>query len=164
MEFKDFIENKNVFSDREESELVKAKKKVKNILMDYLFKGRGILSSREIQVYKLVHEKNLTHSEISEKLRISRQSSRNYLFRANRKIKNVTQLFEENKNIDKKKLTDEEKISIIYDSLDEIEEVSFINYRERIEFNHYIKYLNFLESIGKIQLIILKNSIKVIKK
>lgn len=164
MEFRDFIENRNVFSDRQESELVKAKKKVKNILMDYLFKGRGTLSSREIQVYKLVNEKNLTHSEISEKLNISRQSSRNYLFRANRKIKNVIQLFEENKNITEKKLTDEEKIMIIYNSLDEIEEINFINSRERIEFNQYLQYLNFLESIGKIQLIILKNSIKVIKK
>ena len=72
MEFKDFIEHRNIFSDRQESELVKARKKVKNILMDYLFKGRCTLSSREIQIYKLVNEKNLTHSEISEKLNISR--------------------------------------------------------------------------------------------
>lgn len=31
MEFKDFIENRNVFSDRQESELVKAKKGKKYI-------------------------------------------------------------------------------------------------------------------------------------
>ena len=73
-------------------------------------------------------------------------------------------MFEENKNITEKKLTDEEKITIIYNSLDEIEEISFINSRERIEFNQYLQYLNFLESIGKIKMIILKNSIKVIKK
>ncbi|MFR1675196.1 MAG: hypothetical protein ACLSVP_00715 [Fusobacterium sp.] len=95
MEFKDFLAGKSVFDDRQESELVGAKKRIKNVLMNYLFTGTITLSRREIEVYRLIHQEHLTHSQVAERLKISRQSSRNFLFKANKKIKKVIQLFEE---------------------------------------------------------------------
>ena len=40
------------------------------------------------------------------------------------------------------KLTDEDKIEIIYNSLSKIEEISFTDKREKIDFNPYMLYLN----------------------
>ena len=50
------------------------------------------------------------------------------------------------------KLTDEDKIEIIYNSLSKIEEISFTDKREKINFNPYMLYLNFLEAQGKIKI------------
>lgn len=50
------------------------------------------------------------------------------------------------------KLTDEDKITIIYNSLSEIEEISFTDKKEKINFNQYMLYLNFLELQGKIKI------------
>lgn len=57
-------------------------------------------------------------------------------------------------------MTDEEKIKMIYDSLDKVEVLIFTSKEERIKFNKYMMYLNFLESLGKIQVRILENYIK----
>lgn len=57
-------------------------------------------------------------------------------------------------------MTDEEKINIIYNSLDEKEELIFTTKEERINFNKYVMYLNFLESLGKIKVRISENYIK----
>lgn len=95
--YKDFLENRSVFSDRQESELVKARKQIKNILIACLLKNIKF-SKREGQVYTMFYYKNLTHKEISKKLNISYQASRNYLFKANRKLHRVLKVLEENKN------------------------------------------------------------------
>ncbi len=58
------------------------------------------------------------------------------------------------------KLTDEDKIEIIYNSLSKIEEISFIDKREKINFNPYMLYLNFLEAQGKIKIKMLENCSK----
>lgn len=58
------------------------------------------------------------------------------------------------------KLTDEDKIEIIYNSLSKIEEISFTDKREKINFNPYMLYLNFLEAQGKIKIKILENCSK----
>ena len=58
------------------------------------------------------------------------------------------------------KLTDEDKIEIIYNSLSKIEEISFTDKREKINFNPYMLYLNFLEAQGKIKIKMLENCSK----
>lgn len=58
------------------------------------------------------------------------------------------------------KLTDEDKIEIIYNSLSKIEEISFTDKREKINFNSYMLYLNFLESQGKIKIKMIENCSK----
>lgn len=58
------------------------------------------------------------------------------------------------------KLTDEDKIEIIYNSLSKIEEISFTNKREKINFNPYMLYLNFLEAQGKIKIKMIENCSK----
>lgn len=58
------------------------------------------------------------------------------------------------------KLTDEDKIEIIYNSLSKIEEISFIDKREKINFNPYMLYLNFLEAQGKIKIKMIENCSK----
>ena len=58
------------------------------------------------------------------------------------------------------KLTDEDKIEIIYNSLSKIEEISFTDKREKINFNPYMLYLNFLESQGKIKIKMIENCSK----
>lgn len=52
----------------------------------------------------------------------------------------------------KKPLTDEEKIFIIYQSLEDVEELIFFNRQDKISFNKYMLYLNYLESLGKINI------------
>ena len=94
---KDFLENRSVFFFFLESELVKARKQIKNILIACLLKNIKF-SKREGQVYTMFYYKNLTHKEISKKLSISYQASRNYLFKANRKLHRVLKVLEENKN------------------------------------------------------------------
>ena len=54
-------------------------------------------------------------------------------------------------------LTDKEKISLIYESLDSQEEIIFDTRGEQIMFNRYMEYLNFLETIGKISIRILQD-------
>jgi len=49
-------------------------------------------------------------------------------------------------------LTDKEKISLVYESLDSQEEIIFDTRGEQIMFNRYMEYLNFLETIGKISI------------
>lgn len=58
------------------------------------------------------------------------------------------------------KLTDEDKIEIIYNSLSKIEEISFTDKREKINFNPYMLYLNFLEAQGKIKIKMMENCSK----
>ena len=58
------------------------------------------------------------------------------------------------------KLTDEDKIEIIYNSLSNIEEISFTDKREKINFNPYMLYLNFLEAQGKIKIKMIENCSK----
>lgn len=58
------------------------------------------------------------------------------------------------------KLTDEDKIEIIYNSLSKIEEISFTDKKEKINFNPYMLYLNFLEAQGKIKIKMLENCSK----
>jgi len=58
------------------------------------------------------------------------------------------------------KLTDEDKIEIIYNSLSKIEEISFTSIREKFNFNQYMLYLNFLEAHGKIKIKMIENCSK----
>lgn len=58
------------------------------------------------------------------------------------------------------KLTDEDKIEIIYNSLSKIEEISFTDKKEKINFNPYMLYLNFLEAQGKIKIKMSENCSK----
>lgn len=58
------------------------------------------------------------------------------------------------------KLTDEDKIEIIYNSLSKIEEISFTDKKEKINFNSYMLYLNFLEAQGKIKIKMIENCSK----
>ena len=58
------------------------------------------------------------------------------------------------------KLTDEDKLEIIYTSLSKIEEISFTDKREKINFNPYMLYLNFLEAQGKIKIKMIENCSK----
>lgn len=57
-------------------------------------------------------------------------------------------------------MTDDEKIKMIYDSLAEEEIILFTSKKERVNFNKYMMYLNFLESVGKIEVKVLENYIK----
>lgn len=58
------------------------------------------------------------------------------------------------------KLTDEDKIEIIYNSLSKIEEISFTDKKEKINFNPYMLYLNFLEAQGKLKIKMIENCSK----
>lgn len=91
--FKDYIRCESIFSNREESELFQAKKKIKNILMDCII-NRYTLSKRESEVYKLFYYKRMKHREISEKLNIEIATSRNYLYKANKKIEKISKRLE----------------------------------------------------------------------
>lgn len=57
----------------------------------------------------------------------------------------------------KKYLTDDEKISIIYQSLEDVEELVFLNPEDKKRFNKYMLYLNFLEQQGKVKVKIFEN-------
>ena len=61
-------------------------------------------------------------------------------------------------------LTDEEKISLIYESLDNVEELIFLNREDKMKFNKYMMYLNFLEENGKIEVKMYDNYINKIRK
>ena len=86
MSFKDFLNGDSVFSHREESELLQAKSCIFN---------RYSLSCREVEVYKLFHYKGLNHREIATLLNITRNTSRNYLYRANKKIRKISKKMED---------------------------------------------------------------------
>lgn len=60
----------------------------------------------------------------------------------------------------RKELTDLEKIKLIYDSLSSIEEITFDNRLDKMKFNKYMLYLNFLESQGKIKIKMIENCSK----
>lgn len=92
MNFNDFIENRNILSDREETELIQARKKVKDFFLKNILNFN--LSKREREVYILKNRHNLTHTEIARTLGITRKTSRNILCRANQKINKVIDIFE----------------------------------------------------------------------
>ena len=50
----------------------------------------------------------------------------------------------------KGQLDDDEKIKIIYNSLEDIEELEFYDIQDKINFNKYMLYLNCLEAEKKI--------------
>ena len=60
----------------------------------------------------------------------------------------------------RKELTDLEKIKLIYDSLSRIEEITFDNKLDKMKFNKYMLYLNYLESQGKIKVKMIENCSK----
>ena len=60
----------------------------------------------------------------------------------------------------RKELTDLEKIKLIYDSLSSIEEITFDNRLNKMKFNKYMLYLNYLESQGKIKVKMIENCSK----
>lgn len=60
----------------------------------------------------------------------------------------------------RKELTDLEKIKLIYDSLSSIEEITFDNRLDKMKFNKYMLYLNYLESQGKIKVKMIENCSK----
>ena len=93
MSFDDFLKGDSVFSHREESELLQAKKKIKNAMMSCIF-NRYSLSCREVEVYKLFHYQGLNHRQIANLLNIKRTTSRNYLYRANKKINKISKKME----------------------------------------------------------------------
>lgn len=92
--FNEFMHCESVFSHKEESELVQAKKKIKNVMMSFIL-NRDSLSYREAEVYKLFHYNGLNHREIAILLNIKKTTSRNYLYRANKKIKKIIKKIEE---------------------------------------------------------------------
>lgn len=94
MNFNDFLHNNSIFSHREESELVTAKKKIKDFFLKNILEIN--LSKREKEIYTMKYKKNLTHTEIANKLKISRKTSRNILCKANQKINKITNNFKEN--------------------------------------------------------------------
>lgn len=96
IDFNDFLKGESVFSHREESDLVKAKKKIKDYFLDNIFEIH--LSRREREVYNLKNKEYLTHTEIAKKLGITRKTSRNTLSNANRKILKISKKFQEYKN------------------------------------------------------------------
>ncbi|MGO5427254.1 sigma factor-like helix-turn-helix DNA-binding protein [Fusobacterium mortiferum] len=53
------------------------------------------MSCREVEVYKLFHYKGLNHREIATLLNIKRTTSRNYLYRANKKIRKISKKMED---------------------------------------------------------------------
>ena len=69
MSFKDFLNSDSVFSHREESELLQAKKKIKDFFLN-----------------------------IARRLGITRKTSRNILSNANKKILKISKKFQEYKN------------------------------------------------------------------
>lgn len=96
MKFNDFLENKteSIFSHREESELMEAKKKIKNALVSCIL-NRNCLSKREVEVYKLFYYKGYSHREIGKILSIEKTTSRNYLCKANKKLNKISRKLEE---------------------------------------------------------------------
>lgn len=94
--FDDFLKCESIFSHREESELVKAKKKIKDYFLNNILEIN--LSKREREVYCLKNKEYLTHSEIARKLCITIKTSRNTLNNANRKILKISKKFQEYKN------------------------------------------------------------------
>lgn len=60
----------------------------------------------------------------------------------------------------RKELTDLEKIKLIYDSISSIEEITFDNKLDKMKFNKYMLYLNYLESQGKIKIKMIENCSK----
>ncbi len=92
MNFNDFLNNQNILSEREESEIVQARKKVKDFFLKNIFEIN--LSKREREVYYLKNKKYLTHTEIAKLLNISRKTSRNTLYKANEKINKIIDIFE----------------------------------------------------------------------
>ncbi len=96
MSFKDFLNGDSVFSHREESELLQAKKKIKDFFLNNIFEIN--LSKREREVYYLKNKKYLTHTEIARRLGITRKTSRNILSNANKKILKISKRFQEYKN------------------------------------------------------------------
>lgn len=98
LQFKDFLSARNMFSDKEESELTQAKKKIIKKLMKAMLEGRvNPLSNRESQVYKL-REQGLDYEEIAKKLGIKETTCRKRLSSANKKIRIMIELFEEEQN------------------------------------------------------------------
>lgn len=64
----------------------------------------------------------------------------------------------------KKLLTDEEKIFIIYQSLEDVEELIFFNKQDKINFNKYMMYLNYLEINNLIKLKIYESYMNKIRR
>lgn len=95
MNFKDFLNNKceSVFSHRDESELMEAKKKIKNYFMKNILDF--CLTKKEKQIYLMKNREKLTHKEIAKTLGISKITSRNILYRANKKINRISKQFQE---------------------------------------------------------------------
>ncbi|WP_177161231.1 sigma factor-like helix-turn-helix DNA-binding protein [uncultured Fusobacterium sp.] len=95
MNFKDFLNNKceSVFSHRDESELMEAKKKIKNYFMKNILEF--CLTPKEKQIYLMKNREKLTHKEIAKTLGISKITSRNILYRANKKINRISKQFQE---------------------------------------------------------------------
>lgn len=93
MSFDDFLKGDSVFSHREESEILQAKKKIKDFFLNNIFEIN--LSKREREVYYLKNKKYLTHTEIAKRLGITRKTSRNILSNANKKIFRISKKFQE---------------------------------------------------------------------
>ena len=93
--FKDFLNNKceSVFSHRDESELMEAKKKIKNYFMKNILDF--CLTPKEKQIYLMKNREKLTHKEIAKLLGITKKTSRNILYRANKKINRISKQFQE---------------------------------------------------------------------
>ncbi|WP_278572546.1 hypothetical protein [Fusobacterium ulcerans] len=64
----------------------------------------------------------------------------------------------------KGQLDDDEKIKIIYNSLEDIEELEFYDIQDKINFNKYMLYLNCLEVENKISIKIYHNYLNKIRK
>ena len=94
IQFKDFLKGESIFSHKEESELMEAKKKIKNFFLKNILE---LLTKREKEIYLMKNREYLTHSEIATKLGISRKTSRNILYTATKKIKIYTKKFQEEK-------------------------------------------------------------------
>lgn len=93
--FNDFLNGncESIFSNREESDLLKAKKKIKDYFMENIFKM--CLSKRESQIYILKNKKNLSHKEIAKLLGIEERTSRNTLCKAKAKIEKIAKDFKD---------------------------------------------------------------------
>ena len=100
MKFEDFLNGttENVFSHREETELIMAKKRIKDYFLKDILEHN--LTLKEKQVYILKNKNNLTHKEISKMLGITKKTSRNILWRANKKIYRIAKEFENEYKID----------------------------------------------------------------
>ena len=64
----------------------------------------------------------------------------------------------------KGQLDDDEKIKIIYNSLEDIEELEFYDIQDKINFNKYMLYLNCLEAKNKISIKIFHNYLNKTRK